>query len=100
MKGSRLVLEPRLVAYLSRRAAALTVRAAPRHGCCGGTVSVPVAEEGAPRKLADYEVIEQEGIVVYLERALVQRDGEPITLGIDGLGPWRSLWVAGLEGRM
>ena len=100
MKGSRLVLEPGLVAYLSQRAAALTVRAAPRHGCCGGTVGVPVAEEGAPREPDAYVVIERDGISVYIERTLVQGAGEPITIGIDGFGPWRALWVAGLEGRM
>jgi hypothetical protein len=78
----------------------LTVMAAPRHGCCGGTVGVPVAEEGVPSKLDAYEVIEQDGIVVYIERALVRGADEPITVGIDGFGPWRALWVAGLEGRM
>jgi hypothetical protein len=97
--ASRLVLEPRLVAYLSQRAAALTVRAAPRRGCCGGTVGVPVAEEGAPREPDAYELIERDGIAVYIERTLVQGAGDPITVGIDVLGPWRALWVSGLEGR-
>jgi hypothetical protein len=41
-------LTPEALAYVRERGGALTVRPSPRHGCCGGTVDVPLAEVGPP----------------------------------------------------
>jgi hypothetical protein len=100
MKGPRILLEPGLVAYLAPLGEALTIRTTPRHGCCGGTVAVPVAEAGAPRDLTSYELTEQEGVRVYVERGLLGGAAGPITVGIDGVGRWRRLWVDGVEARL
>ena len=100
MSAPALVLGPGLVPYLVRRGASVTLRASPRHGCCGGTVAVPVAELGAPTNAQRYDVIEREGVRVYLEHGLLPAATEPVTVGLEGFGPWRRLWVSGLESQM
>ena len=100
MSALALVFGPGLVPYLMRRGASVTLRASPRHGCCGGTVDVPVAELGAPTNTERYEVIEREGVRVYLELGLRRAAREPVTVGLEGFGPWRRLWVSGLESQM
>lgn len=87
-------------AYLQRQGGALTIRSSPRHGCCGGTVAVPVAEAGAPRDAAGYQVEEREGVRVYLERELAAAVDGPVRVELEGFGPWRRLWVSGVEPRM
>ncbi len=100
MSDPVLVFGPGLVPYLVGRGASVTLRASPRHGCCGGTVAVPVAELGAPTNAERYEVIEREGVRVYLEDGLLPTPGEPVSVGLEGFGPWRRLWVSGLESHM
>ena len=85
--------------YLQRQGAAVTIRSSPRHGCCGGTVAVPVAEPGAPHDLTVYEVEEHEGVRVYLERELRDAADGPVRLELEGFGPWRRVWVIGVEPR-
>lgn len=86
--------------YLQRQGGALTIRSSPRHGCCGGTVALPVAEAGAPRDPAAYEVEEHEGVRVYIERDLRDAADGPLQIALEGFGPWRRLWVSGAEPRM
>jgi hypothetical protein len=94
---ARLTLRPEATAYLERHGSALTIRSSPRHGCCGGTVGVPVAEPGSPADTAAFDALESDGVRVYVERGLVTSDDDPITVGVDGFGPLRRLWVQGLD---
>lgn len=87
-------------AYLRRHGGDLTVRSSPRHGCCGGTVAVPVAEAGVPRDAAAYVLEACEGVRVYLERELLDASDGPLRIELEGFGPWRRLWVSGVEPRM
>lgn len=100
MNDPVLVFSAGLVPYLVGRGATLTLRASPRHGCCGGTVAVPVAELGAPANAQRYDLIEREGVRVYLEHGLLSAARETVTVGLEGFGPWRRLWVSGLESQM
>jgi hypothetical protein len=86
--------------YLQRHGGALTIRSSPRHGCCGGTVAVAVAEAGPPRDAAAYQVEQVEGVRVYLERELRDAVDGPVRIDLEGFGPWRRLWVSGIEPRM
>jgi hypothetical protein len=86
--------------YLRRHGGALTIRASPRHGCCGGTVAVPVAETGAPRDPTTYDVAECEGVRVYVAQDLLPHVAGPVRIEVEGLGPWRRLWVTGIDARM
>jgi hypothetical protein len=38
-----------------------------------------------------------EGVRVYLERALREGAEEPLRIDLEGFGPWRRLWVSGIE---
>jgi hypothetical protein len=71
------------------------VRSSPRHGCCGGGASVPVAEPGTPEALDDVELFEVSGIEIYVDRGLLGSD-DPWTIDTDGFARWRRLVVLGL----
>ena len=89
----RLVLGPGVVDYTTARGGALTLRHSPRHGCCGGTASLPVAEPMAPHSAADYVTWEQEGLRVFVGEALVAQ--LPLTVRLDGLFGFKRLFVEG-----
>jgi hypothetical protein len=74
---------------------AVHVRSSPRHGCCGGAASVPVAEPGAPETLDDVERFDVSGTEVYVNRGLLGADCS-WTIDTDGFGRWRRLVVLGL----
>ncbi|HSM67357.1 MAG TPA: CC/Se motif family (seleno)protein [Ilumatobacteraceae bacterium] len=72
------------------------VRASRRHGCCGGTAAVPVAEPGKPEDLDGTRRFEVEGTVVYVDRTVFAADGT-WTIDTDGFARWRRLVVLGVE---
>lgn len=72
------------------------VRSSPRHGCCGGTASVPVAELGAPDDLDGVECFEVAGTEVYVDRGLSGAAGS-WTIDTDGFARWRRLVVLGVD---
>jgi hypothetical protein len=92
-------IEPAAREYLAARGAAVTLRGARRHGCCGGTAFVPVAEPGAPVDREHYRPVEVEGITVFLERD-VETGSEPLVVDLDELWGWKRLSVAGTAIRM
>jgi hypothetical protein len=81
-------------AYLAGRP--VHVRASRRHGCCGGTASVPVAEAGEPEHLDGTRRFEVDGTVVYVDRTVFAADGT-WTIDTDGFARWRRLVVLGVE---
>ncbi len=81
-------------AYLAGRP--VHVRSSPRHGCCGGTASVPVAELGVPEDLDGVECFEVSGIEIYVDRGLLGADGS-WTIDTDGFARWRRLVVLGVD---
>jgi hypothetical protein len=60
----------------------VTLRRSRRHGCCGGTAFVPVAEPGAPADRERYRTVEVEAITVFLERD-VETGSEGTNRGAD-----------------
>ena len=91
---------PGVPGYLSRTESAITLRSSPRHGCCGGTVAVPIAEAGVPQDARRYVSLERDGVRVFVERGLLTGEHEVLTIDLEGFGPWRRLWVGGLDARM
>lgn len=73
-------LTPESVAWLDGRP--LTLRASPRHGCCGGTVAVPIAEPGAPDPPDGFAQVAQDGVTVYIDDRL---DPSAWRVGLDRL---------------
>lgn len=88
----------RLETAAARRAArcggAITLRGAPRHGCCGGTALVPVAETRAPADRDAWRTHTIDGITVYLDNSLRKHDGL-LTISASGFRGWQRLFVEG-----
>jgi hypothetical protein len=105
-------------AYLVGHGAAVTVWGSIRHGCCGGSVAVPTAEPGPPSvnppgvgspassgtaaatagpAAHDFEIVEHEGVRVFIARDLAQHATGTIHIGLDGFARWRRLRVEGVE---
>jgi len=99
MREMEIRVEPEARAYLADRGSAVTLRGSRRHGCCGGTAFVPVAEPGPPDDPASYRSVDVEGITVYLEPEMTGGE-EPILIGIDRLWRWKRLRVDGTVIRM
>ena len=92
-------IEPEAREHLAGKGGAVTLRGSRRHGCCGGTAFVPVAEPGPPAERERYRTVEVEGITVFLERN-VETASEPLVIGIDELWGWKRLRVEGTAIRM
>ena len=78
--------------WLAQKGGSVTVRASPRHGCCGGTAHLPVAEVGAPANPAGWSRREIDGIAVYVDPALTGMSGV-LTIRLEGIARWRRLFV-------
>jgi hypothetical protein len=98
-RAARIHVEPAAREYLQSRGGAVTLRGSRRHGCCGGTAFVPVAEPGPPDEPEHYQEHDVDGITVYLERD-VAVGPEPLEVGLDELWRWQRLRVEGTAIRM
>ncbi len=60
--------EPAAESFIRERGAGVTIRASRRHGCCGGTAFVPMAEVGAPEPGEEDQYLsrEERGITVWI----------------------------------
>lgn len=87
-------IEPGARDHIAEQGGAVTLRGSRRHGCCGGTAFVPVAEIGRPGEPEGYRALEVDGITVFLE-ADVETGAEPLVIGVDELWRWRRLRVEG-----
>ena len=74
---------------------AVHVRGSRRHGCCGGSAAVPVAEPGVPEDLGGVERFEVSGTAVYVDRRLAGTDAT-WRIDTDGVARWRRLVVLGV----
>jgi hypothetical protein len=92
-------IEPAARAFLVAHGGAVTLRGSRRHGCCGGTAFVPVAEPGPPGDREGYSAHEVDGITVFLEPD-VAPGPEPLVVGLDELWRWQRLRVEGTAIRM
>nr|MBA2671599.1 hypothetical protein [Gemmatimonadota bacterium] len=72
----------------------VTLRGSRRHGCCGGTAFVPVAEAGSPPDTAGYRAIDVDGIELFLQKD-VEIGSEPLVIGLDKLWRLKRLRVEG-----
>jgi hypothetical protein len=92
-------IEARARDFLEAHGGAVTLRGSRRHGCCGGTAFVPVAEPGPPDEPECFRAHEVDGITVYLEPDVVVGPG-PLVIGLDELWRWQRLRVEGTAIRM
>lgn len=89
-------LTPEAAAYVRQRGGALTLRHSPRHGCCGGTVALPLAEAVAPRDASGYsrrEIDTDAGPVLLFTAPGLAAHAGPIRIGLDRLLGLAALYV-------
>ncbi len=78
--------------WVRRHGGAVTLRAAPQHGCCGGHAAVPVAEARVPDAPEHFARSTVAGVAVY--RAPELSEG-PYRIDLEGILRWQRLAVEG-----
>lgn len=99
-----ITLTPAARRWALEQGGAITLRQSRRHGCCGGSALVPVAEIGEPRQPRDAaenraEYIQEvvDGVRVFRSPSLATAGAAPITIDLAGLWRWRRLVVTGAQ---
>lgn len=87
-----LIIDAGAVDWIQRHGGVVTLRHSPRHGCCGGTAMLPVAEARTPATRDDWIVRDIDGVTVYIDRRLEAR-ADPLTIRAEGFREWRRLFV-------
>jgi hypothetical protein len=87
-------LSPAAFAHLDGRPVVL--RGSPRHGCCGGSAVLPVAEIGPPRQPERYLQRHDGDVTWFVEPSLAELAGR-WTVDAVGFGRWRRLLLDGAE---
>jgi hypothetical protein len=80
--------------HIVRHGGSVTLRGSRRHGCCGGTAFVPMAEPGPPTALEGYRSMYVDGIELFLQKD-VGTGSEPLVIGLDKLWGLKRLRVEG-----
>lgn len=100
MTGFQITLTDDARDFLAGHQNALTLRTSPRHGCCGGTVFLPIVEPGRTRGSEAWPVIEQDDIRIYVEPGLTVPAHTELRVDIDRLLLMTRLWIEGLPTSM
>jgi hypothetical protein len=85
--------------HIRQRGGVLTLRASPRHGCCGGTVEMPVAETTRPAG-GDFLMEDRGEVTLFVEAPLAESLSEPVRVGLDQILGLKKLFVEGAPARM
>ena len=89
--GRDIRITPEARRWLDEHGGEVTLRPSPRHGCCGGTAAVPVAEARRPDRLGEYDTVKVGTVCVHLARNL--KINEPIELRLETLMGFGRLFV-------
>ena len=89
--GCDIRITPEARRWLDDHGGEVTLRPSPRHGCCGGTAEVPVAEARRPDRPEDYDAVQVEGVRVHVSRTL--EVAGPIELRLETLMGFGRLFV-------
>lgn len=92
--GPDVRLDAEAARWVAGQGGVITLRPSPRHGCCGGTAILPVAEVRQPDQPADWLVTTIDGITVYIDPAMAAHSGA-LTIRAEGFLRWRRLFVEG-----
>lgn len=85
-------LEAGAAEWVARQGGVISLRPSPRHGCCGGTAPVPVAEARRPDDPSGWLARHIDGITVYLHPAMAGHSA-PLVVRAEGVLRWRRLFV-------
>ncbi|MCA1770810.1 MAG: iron-sulfur cluster biosynthesis family protein [Halomonas sp.] len=78
--------------WLQKKGGVVTVRLSPRHGCCGGSAEIAVAEARTPDEPEGFTRIEFDGVTLYIEPTLVDQG---LQINVEGFLGLRHLFVEG-----
>lgn len=92
---TRVDFSPEAAAYIRQSGGVATLRQTPRHGCCGGTVALPIAEAEAPRDDSGYarhDLDSPDGPITLFVAPNLGEAG-PLRVGLDRLFGLAALFV-------
>lgn len=92
-----ITLTPAARRWAQEHGGAITLRQSLRHGCCGGSARVPVAEIGEAKEPAKYVEEVVDDVRIFRDSSLAIDGATPITIDLAGLWRWRCLVVTGIE---
>jgi hypothetical protein len=87
-------ITPAALVHLGGRPVVL--RGSPRHGCCGGSAVLPVAEIGPPREPGRYLERHDGEMTWHVDPGLLASAGG-WSIDVVGFGRWRRLVVEGAQ---
>ncbi len=96
MTAPRIAVSEEAKQWLRSRGGALTLRYSTRHGCCGGSAELPVADPEAPAETEGYEKHRLDGLDLYVGKDFAA-SGCEVRVGLEGFWKWRRLTVDGVE---
>lgn len=64
--GSVIDIDNNALAFIKENGGAITVRLSPRHGCCGGSTNIAVAEAHQPDNAKQFQRYVQNDVTVYI----------------------------------
>ena len=80
------------IAFIKQHGGHVTVRRSPRHGCCGGTAYIAVAEAQTPNDTAAFQRHEYQSIILWIDPLLAYQG---LRIGIEGWWKLRHLYIDG-----
>lgn len=92
--GKDIRITPEAGRWILDHDGAVMLRLSTRHGCCGGTAMVPLAEPGRPNDEDGWRRERIDGVDVYLQDG-VRAEGA-VTIELAGFWRWRRLVAQGL----
>ncbi|MGJ7460708.1 CC/Se motif family (seleno)protein [Halomonas sp. MA07-2] len=80
--------------WLKKKGGVATVRLSTRHGCCGGSADIAVAEARTPDEPGSYKRLELDDVTLYIDPTLVDQG---LKVDIEGFLGLRYLMVEGVS---
>ncbi|MFC2991480.1 CC/Se motif family (seleno)protein [Halomonas tibetensis] len=79
-------------AWLKKKGGVATVRLSTRHGCCGGSADIAVAEARRPDEPERYTRLELEGVTLHIDPTLIDQG---LRINVEGFLGLKHLFVEG-----
>ncbi|XQU09716.1 CC/Se motif family (seleno)protein [Halomonas sp. LY9] len=85
-------IEEKAAAFIKQQGGVVTVRLSPRHGCCGGTSRIAIAETSTPKDISTFACHQSEEVTLWIAPELAQQG---LRLRVEGWWKLKRLFVDG-----
>ena len=92
----QLTIDPGAIDWIQRHGGTVTLRQSRRHGCCGGTAMLPIAEARTPANPEAWVARCIDDVTVFIDAEL-EVQAVTFTIRAEGLRQWRRLFVETTE---